>query len=60
MLEIKEEQNNIDQATEILHSFQYVIDLMNRVHELINNGKYYAALRVSKLYCNIFKDFNDR
>ena len=33
---------------------------MNRVHELINNGKYYAALRVSKLYCNIFKDFNDR
>lgn len=38
---------NVDEAIETLQTALRLLDLVGRVREMISNGKYFAALRVS-------------
>lgn len=50
LLQTKKTASNLDEAVETLQACLRVLDVVNRVGEMIKEGKYWSALRVRRSY----------
>ena len=54
LLQSKKTAANLDEGIDTLQACLRVLDVVNRVGEMIKEGKYWSALRVRRLYQSVF------